>query len=324
MLFSTNVAESGIICSAKNGVRRTKLIGPLREFPTKSSAWQAADEILQALLDKPITQIHTVRELAHRYQFERMPSRSETARVYSSWLRNHILPRWGSTSIADVQPRSVELWLRQLNLSPKSKSHVRNLLRVLTEFAMWCGVLEIQRNPIDLVVVKGATKRIRKPRSLTVKQFQKLKGFLNTPFDTMALLAVCLGLRVSELLALKWRDVDWLGAKLSVERGIDKQIVDDVNRIFSQVFVSCRGIAKCVEDVEADHNVLSGRGSDLCQSCKAGSASILIYRILARTGAGSTRSGRWASRNSCFSAYVPQLARCSGNANCSSAEAHAP
>ena len=37
-----------------------------------------------------------------------------------------------------------------------------------------------------------------------------------------------LGLRVSELLALKWRDVDWLGAKLNIERGIIKQIVDDV------------------------------------------------------------------------------------------------
>src|SRR5438270_2132681 len=43
-----------------------------------------------------------------------------------------------------------------------------------------------------------------------------------------ALLSVCLGLRVSELLALKWRDVDWLGAKLNIERGIVKQIVDDV------------------------------------------------------------------------------------------------
>jgi integrase len=96
------------------------------------------------------------------------------------------------------------------------------------EFAMWCGVLDVARNPIDLVVVKGATKRIRKPRSLTVEQFQRLAAFLRAPFNTMALVSVCLGLRVSKLLALKWRDVDWLGAKLNIERGIVKQIVDDV------------------------------------------------------------------------------------------------
>ncbi len=35
----------------------------------------------------------------------------------------------------------------------------------------------------------------------------------------MALMSVCLGLRVSEVLALRWRDVDWLNSRLTVERG---------------------------------------------------------------------------------------------------------
>jgi len=37
-----------------------------------------------------------------------------------------------------------------------------------------------------------------------------------------------LGLRISECLALKWADVDWLDGKLLVERGIVCQQVDDV------------------------------------------------------------------------------------------------
>jgi integrase len=36
----------------------------------------------------------------------------------------------------------------------------------------------------------------------------------------MALICVCFGLRISEALALKWGNVDWLNAKLQVERGI--------------------------------------------------------------------------------------------------------
>jgi integrase len=44
----------------------------------------------------------------------------------------------------------------------------------------------------------------------------------------MALLCVCFGLRISEALALKWSDIDWLNSKLQVERGIVGQIVDDV------------------------------------------------------------------------------------------------
>ena len=51
---------------------------------------------------------------------------------------------------------------------------------------------------------------------------------LQEPFATMALMAVCLGLRVSEVLALKWSDVDWLGARLSIQRGIVNGHVDTV------------------------------------------------------------------------------------------------
>ena len=37
-----------------------------------------------------------------------------------------------------------------------------------------------------------------------------------------------LSLRISELLGLQWSDVDWLGKTLRIERGVVKQIVDDV------------------------------------------------------------------------------------------------
>jgi hypothetical protein len=57
----------------ENGVRRTKLIGSLRDFPTKTAAWQAAESLRQAVVTKPIGQAHTMRELAQRYQSERMP-----------------------------------------------------------------------------------------------------------------------------------------------------------------------------------------------------------------------------------------------------------
>ena len=175
-----------------------------------------------------------MRELAARYEQERLPSRHSTARMYRSWLRNHILPKWGDRPIGEVQPRPVELWLRQLNLSPKSKSHVRGMLHLLMEFAMWSGGLEISRNPVDLVVVKGATKRTRQPRSLTVDEFRKFLQHLEEPFRTMALLCVCFGLRISECLALKWCDVDWLNGMLRIEQGIVRQRVDDVKTIYSQ------------------------------------------------------------------------------------------
>jgi len=81
---------------------------------------------------------------------------------------------------------------------------------------------------MELVTVKGASKRTSKPRSLTVEDFQRFIVHLDEPFHTIALVCVCFGLRISEALALKWGDVDWLNGKLSVQRGIVRQRVDDV------------------------------------------------------------------------------------------------
>jgi integrase len=98
----------------------------------------------------------------------------------------------------------------------------------LVEFAMWAGMLDITRNPVSLVRNIGATRKVRTARSLTTEQFHALLIKLQEPFGTMALLSVCLGLRISEALALQWADVDWLGSRLSVRRGIVNQIVGDV------------------------------------------------------------------------------------------------
>lgn len=51
---------------------------------------------------------------------------------------------------------------------------------------------------------------------------------LHEPFATLALTCVCCGLRISEALALRWSDIDWLGSRLSVRRGIVEQKVADV------------------------------------------------------------------------------------------------
>ncbi len=208
-------------------VRRSKRIGTKQEFPTKAAAWKEVERLDIHQPTRPQTG-DTVRSVIARYEAERMPSRHSTARVYRSFLNNHILPEWGDKAIGTLQPRPVELWLRELPLSPKSKTHVRSLMHGLVEFAMWAGLLDISRNPISLVQNKGAMRKVRKARSLTVEQFHALLRELHEPFATLALLSVCLGLRISEALALRWSDVDWLGARLSIRRGIVEQVVADV------------------------------------------------------------------------------------------------
>jgi integrase len=169
-----------------------------------------------------------VETLINSYRAEKMPKRNSTKLGYEAWFRNHIVPLWGPKPLTDMQARPVELWLNTLQLSPKSKSHIRGLLHTIWDYAQWRGDVPVERNPMELVTIKGASKRMRKPRSLTVEEFYLFATQIEEPFRTIALLCVSLGLRISECLALKWSDVDWLNCSLRVERGIVRQVVDDV------------------------------------------------------------------------------------------------
>jgi integrase len=215
----------------ENGARRSKRIGTLSQYPTKASAWRAAKRLRDAVETQTQVSASTtpiLNTLVEQYRQEKMPERFSTQHGYNAWLNNHIIPKWGEGEITDVQARPVELWLHSLTLAPKSRVAIRGLLGILWDFAMWRGDVPTQRNPMELVTIKGATRRMTKPRSLVVEEFQRFIVHLREPFRTMALLCVCFGLRISEALALKWADVDWLNGKLCVERGIVRQHVGDV------------------------------------------------------------------------------------------------
>jgi integrase len=215
----------------EHGKRRSKKIGTMSQYPTKASAWRAAKPLRDAVENQ--MQVNpsaspTVKTLVEQYRLEKMPIRYSTRRTYDSWLRNHVLPKFGESVLSDVQARPAELWLESLKLTPRSRGAIRGLLRILWDYAMWRGDIGTQRNPMELVTIKGASKRTSKPRSLTVDDFQLFVHHLKEPFHTICLVCVCFGLRISEALALRWSDVDWLNGKLNVQRGIVRQHVDDV------------------------------------------------------------------------------------------------
>jgi integrase len=210
-----------------DGKRRSQTVGTKQEYPTKASAWNAVKRLPDVQTNNAVSKAPAVNTLVEQYRRERMPERHSTRRSYESRLSNHILPKWGACEITTVQARPVELWLESLDLTPRTRAEVRGLLRILWDYAAWRGDVPMQRNPMELVSLKGSSKRTSKPRSLSVEEFQQFITHLREPFRTISLVCVCFGLRISEALALKWGDVDWLNGKLSVERGIVRQHVDD-------------------------------------------------------------------------------------------------
>ena len=193
----------------ENGRRRSKKLG---QFASKTAAIQAAEkvrgEVRKAQSAQTSTSLPRVATLIEGYRAEKMPKRYSTRRSYDVWLRLYVQPRWGDLEITELQARPVELWLHSLHLAPRSKSSIRFLIGLLWDFAMWRGDVPTARNPMTLVTIPGASKRTRKPRSLTVAEFRRLLEHMEEPFHTMALTCVCFGLGISECLGLHWSDVD--------------------------------------------------------------------------------------------------------------------
>jgi integrase len=209
------------------------VIGTTEKYKTKSQALKAAEgcrlkanqgreeareSTFGALIERYITQ-ERLRESKNRIpgvgaveedeEFDAEALDYSTASSYLSMLDVHIRPRWGKVPIQDVKPAKVQEWLRSLEVAPRTKGHIKALMHQLFEKAMLWELVPIDRNPMQLVHLKGISKRTKKPIVLEVEQCCALISSMPEPYRTMVLVAICTGLRVSEILALRWSRLDF-------------------------------------------------------------------------------------------------------------------
>jgi integrase len=212
-------------------------VGSIEKYPTESLAWKAAESLRLSINSGQLAHpAATFGALADRYVREALPERFSTRVSYLSFLNRHLKPRWDELPIESIakNPFMVEQWLGELTLARKTRAHLKALMHRLFEYAMKWRLLDVQRNPMDLVEVKGGSRRRKKPRVLTVEEFYALLDLLSDPYRTMVIVAQCLGLRVSEIIALQWQDIDFEQLTITVRRGVVNGHVDEVKSEYSE------------------------------------------------------------------------------------------
>jgi integrase len=217
--------------------KEAMIVGDIKQYPRKADAWKAAEALrLSINQPKPADQI-TFGAVVGRYLQEQLPDRGSTASRYRSWIKNHIQPKWADVPLSTLKPLAVEEWIKTLKLAPKSKGHIRSIMHLMFEWAMRWELLPMERNPMSLVKVKGSSKRQREPRALTIAEFQLLVSHLKEPFRTMCIVAVCLGLRVSELFGLQWGDFDWDNLRVKIQRSWVYGNAGAVKTVYSEKWI---------------------------------------------------------------------------------------
>src|SRR6266566_7074849 len=212
--------------------RKHIVIGTQEDLPTESSAQAAVDAIrLEINQQTPQRLIKSIsfETLVNHYRQHELPDifnktkpapdaadedrKSYATQVtYEGYLKKWILPRWRSCRLTDIKATAVESWLKALcfpkaniPLARGSKAKIRNIMSALYSHAIRWEWTE--RNPITSV--RQSAKRQSVPEILTIDELVKLLNAIPEPFRTAVFLDGASGLRVGELLGLKWEDVDF-------------------------------------------------------------------------------------------------------------------
>ena len=209
---------------------RKAIVGTVLTLPTEVAALKAAHALrIDANQQTPQTESgpSTIAELVAHYRLKELSGDSNGRKAFSTrdgyecYLDNWILPRWQNHKLNQVKPVAVEAWLDSIKRARGTRAKIRNIMSAVFNHAMRYEWLDA--NPIKLV--RQSAKRERTPDVLELAELQLLLSNLDVRERTLFLLDAATGLRVSELLALRWEDVNFKTLELSVTRSIWHQVV---------------------------------------------------------------------------------------------------
>jgi integrase len=209
-------------------VYRKQKIGSVRQYPRRSDADKAVLALRAKInVSSGVRAPETVGDLLTHYtQYElgeEGGKRSSTREVYAGYIKVHVEPNWSAHRLDQVKTIDVERWLRSLKLAPASKCKIKNIMSAVFSHAKRHGM--VPTNPIQ--GVRCSSKRLREPDVLSPEEFRALIDELPHRERVMILLAGTTGLRRSELIALKWEDVNFQSLEISVTKSCVRGLLED-------------------------------------------------------------------------------------------------
>ena len=161
--------------------------------------------------------------LEHWLSVARGGLRHNTWMLYSQVVRDHVVPFVGEVRLADLRPDHVQRLYSERMADGASVWTVRKihvvLRRALSQAERWGLVV---RN-VAALVDRPATPR-GGGSALSVAEVQRLLVTARGErVEVVVYLAVTTGMRLGELLGLRWSDVDWERRSVSVRRQLRRQ-----------------------------------------------------------------------------------------------------
>jgi integrase len=165
--------------------------------------------------------------------------RQRTLECYAGDVRRHITPGLGRKKLDKLTPADVDAWVTDLltrDIRPLAPSTARRCLVVLRKglnYALRQGYLS--RNVAGAAYVEKIVVVAPDINVLSLDELRRLQATVDgTPDEVLYAVELPRGLRIGELLGLRWSDVNWSKRELHVRKQAQKGQITDLKTAASE------------------------------------------------------------------------------------------
>jgi integrase len=196
-----------------------------RGFPTKKDAAQHEAEMKTKLQNPGYSPVNvlrgrqTVREFMEEWveNYGKANLRASTYTSYKGHIKNHIIPAIGHVQLRAVTPAMLDSLFQTMSDKGLAHNTVRNLHRVLSvSFETARRYRYIEHNPARDTITRFG-KQAKTPDPYTIEQVRQFMAEVSdTQWEFPVVLAGMYGLRMGEIIGMRWRNVDLEGMVFGV------------------------------------------------------------------------------------------------------------
>jgi integrase len=224
-------------------VQRAETLGPVSKITRQQARAFLQDKA--ATINLSQRRPHVAISLEEFVRMEWRPNaalalKKSSVKYYGYQLDRHIIPAFGKWSIYDIGRAQIEGVLSDL----RQKGHAGGTLRgvratfsTVLQSAIERGYLD--KNPAHGIRIRSTGSKVEHP-FYSPAQVRQLLPELTEPCRTVVQLAVLTGLRIGEILALRWKRVDLLRGTIEVaETYSDGEFGSPKTRSSNRVVPTC-------------------------------------------------------------------------------------
>jgi integrase len=158
--------------------------------------------------------------------------KASTYERYNQLLRDYILPAFSKMELADINRGDVRDFISRMNLNLSSSSVLvmRDVISGVFNHAIDDEIITV--NPCSGILKRMKLERRSKPKinPYTKEEMNQFLEFCRQSYSAKYPLFLCAfktGLRIGELLALEWKDIDFKKKKIAVGKSFRRGVVGE-------------------------------------------------------------------------------------------------